>query len=291
MKLVSVLMSMYLEPVEYIRLAVESILRQTYYNIQFVVIADGPINIEAIEYIKQRKQEDKRIKLIINECNIGLVASLNKGLMSCDGYYIARMDADDISEPERIQKQIQFLEQNQLDMIGCSFDTFVEVPEKSEGVNIVPCTDIINRRLSIEPCLAHPTWFGRKEIFTINQGYRNIFACEDYDFLVRAYMGGFKLGNCQEVLLMYRLNPKSISHQHAMKQKVTFKFLSKNFKMGRSVPIEKYNDFINGQEYADLHRAYNYVFMMKNGKGIEQIKGCVCLLSKINILRTYLKYK
>ena len=85
-ELVSVLMSTYKEPVVWVEKAVNSILNQTYKNIEFVVIIDDPTNYEVIAFIESVCQKDNRVKLIKNEKNIGLVASLNKGLKFCDTF-------------------------------------------------------------------------------------------------------------------------------------------------------------------------------------------------------------
>ena len=106
---ITVLMSVYNTPIEQLKQAIESILNQTYINFEFLIICDG-IKNEDIDFIKGFK--DERITLEINDKNIGLVKSLNKGLKIAKGKYIARMDTDDIAYPDRLEKEIKFMKEN-----------------------------------------------------------------------------------------------------------------------------------------------------------------------------------
>ena len=106
--LVSVLMAVY-NGEKYLLEAIESILNQTYTNFEFLIINDG--STDSTEEIIL-SYSDQRIRYIKNEQNLKLIASLNKGLDLAKGKYIARMDADDISLPDRLEKQVNFLERN-----------------------------------------------------------------------------------------------------------------------------------------------------------------------------------
>ena len=88
---ISVLMSTYREPIEWIKLSVESIINQTYKNIEYIIIVDDPDNKELISFLSDYENRFEFVKVVINEKNIGLVASLNKGLKYCSGEYIARI--------------------------------------------------------------------------------------------------------------------------------------------------------------------------------------------------------
>ena len=92
-------------------------------------------------------------------------------------------------------------------------------------------------------CVAHPSWFVKKEVYDINNGYIDICRCEDYDFIVRAVLNGFKLGNIPEVLLKYRLSPNGISRQNALKQEVVAEFIRKYYKKDKLVPLEAFNKY------------------------------------------------
>ena len=102
---VSVIMATYKEPENLLRQAIESILNQSYKDFEFIIILDNPGNKEHIEIVKSYQKQDSRIRFYINEKNAGLTATLNRGIELSRGKYICRMDADDISMPERIQDQ------------------------------------------------------------------------------------------------------------------------------------------------------------------------------------------
>ena len=93
----------------YIRDAIVSVLNQTYENFEFIIINDGSTDQTESIIISIT---DKRIKYLKNEVNIKLIDSLNKGIALATGKYIARMDSDDICFPERLEKQVEFMEAN-----------------------------------------------------------------------------------------------------------------------------------------------------------------------------------
>lgn len=107
--MISVVMSVF-NGEKYLREAIESILEQTYKDFQFVIVNDGSTD-SSLEIMREYQKKDQRIK-IINQENTGLAKALNRGIKQAKGKYIARMDADDISKPDRLDKQIEFLENN-----------------------------------------------------------------------------------------------------------------------------------------------------------------------------------
>ncbi len=100
---ISVIMSVYKEPEEQLRSSIESILKQTYSNFEFIIILDNPEEKWREDLINS--YHDNRIKFYVNEKNFGLTNSLNKALTYATGDYVARMDADDISMPDRLQNK------------------------------------------------------------------------------------------------------------------------------------------------------------------------------------------
>jgi len=106
---VSIVMSVY-NAQKYLDEAIESILNQTYSNFEFIIINDGSTD-KSLEIIENYAKKDSRI-IVINRENKGLIYSLNEGIRKANGKYIARMDADDISLPQRLEKQVEFMEKN-----------------------------------------------------------------------------------------------------------------------------------------------------------------------------------
>lgn len=248
MKLVSVLMSTYNEPIEYVEKAVQSILLQSYLNIEFIIIVDNPNNSSVVEYLKMCEEKDARVRVWINETNRGLVSSLNRGLQYCNGDYIARMDADDISETYRLERQISYMIEKDYDLVGSGIKTFAD--EKIIGSFYPPEEDGKCRRgLKYYTCVQHPAWICRREVYEKLEGYRDIKACEDYDFLIRAVLNGFRIGNCQEALLKYRRNMKSISNTNKYSQKAIANFLARKFRQGKIVEMKEYEKYIQSEKY------------------------------------------
>ena len=110
---VSVVMSVYNEPIEWIRTAIDSIVNQSFPDWEFIIINDKPDNSDNATLLSEYAEKDSRISIITNEENIGLTKSLNKGLKVAKGQYIARMDADDMSLPQRLERQVRFLDSHQ----------------------------------------------------------------------------------------------------------------------------------------------------------------------------------
>lgn len=265
---ISVIMSVYKENRLELKQSIESILNQTYKNIEFIIIIDYPEETWRKKFIEN--YNDSRIKLLINAKNFGLTYSLNRALGVATGQYIARMDADDISMLNRLEKQLIFLKQNNCDLCGSymlAFNDFSETiyyyPTKSKN---------IKKLLKERNCIAHPTWFGKRELFVALNGYRTIFACEDYDFLIRAIQKNYKLCNVNEVLLKYRLSNNSISRSNFEKQEIIANFLSKKFKKNQKISEEEVNRFINSnffckkverlKQYNKLRNKYKNSFVL-----------------------------
>jgi len=235
--LISVIMSVYNEQPLWLKQAIESILTQTYKRIEFIIIIDNPTNTELINIAKAYEERDIRIKIYINEKNMGLVYSLNRALGYVKGDYVARMDADDISLPERFEKQLYFLVNNNLDLIGANVSLF------KDEFSVFHTTDKLRTHGFIKKMLVygtinivHPTFFGRTEIFNKLNGYANSIHTEDKEFLARVFHHGYQVANMKDVLLYCRYSDDSVTktnaiYVHKMGQYVT-KVFRKSLKTG-----------------------------------------------------------
>ena len=119
----------------YLAQAIDSILNQTYKNFEFIILNDGS-NDNSLNIINDYQKEDDRIVLISRE-NKGLVYSLNEGIEKSKGKYIARMDADDICLPMRFEKQIELMENENLDICGCHY-FLLNKEGNIDGLNLTP---------------------------------------------------------------------------------------------------------------------------------------------------------
>lgn len=198
----------------YIKEAIESILNQTFSDFEFIIIDDASSD-STVSIIKS--YNDTRIKLIEKPQNSGYTNSLNFGLSIAKGEYIARMDGDDISLPERFAKQVAFLDQNaRVILVGTFFktigeDKIITVPEYHEDIKLAMLKDC---------CIGHPTVMMRKgylDKFSFNYNQKKEPA-EDYDLWTRLLTVG-ELHNLQEVLLHYRVHNSQVSHKRKIQQR------------------------------------------------------------------------
>ena len=209
--LISVIMSTYDEPLDWIKKSTYSIINQTYKDLEFIIICDNPNNINAINYLKYISTLDNRIKIFINSQNMGLIYSLNLAISKSTGTYIARMDADDISRQDRLEKQLQYIQDNNLDLIGSNITLFTDDNGVFKISNKLRSHNNIQKLIQIGTIgIVHPTFFGRKEVFLSTKGYnQQALYAEDMEFLAHAISLGYKLGNTLDVLLDCRYSYNS----------------------------------------------------------------------------------
>lgn len=141
----SVLMSLYKkEHSEYLQLALDSMLRQTVKPDEIVLVEDGPLTDELYEVLDQYKDH---LHIVVNETNLGLGLALNRGLEACRNEFVARMDTDDISKPDRCEKQLRrFAEKPGLSIVGSHIDEFVGDPSNVISQRRVPLTSETDRK-------------------------------------------------------------------------------------------------------------------------------------------------
>ena len=258
---ISVLMTIYKETKQDLKEAFESIINQTYKNIEFIIIIDNPEEQWREELINS--YHDSRVKLFVNDKNMGLSKSLNKALEYTTGDYIARMDADDISILDRLEKQLKYLKENDYDLVG-SYMQYIYNWKNQQLAKYPTNPENVAKLLKYKSCVLHPTWIAKPEVFRRLKGYRNIFACEDYDFLLRAVKFGFKIANYPEVLYKCRLTEKSISRSNTGKQELIADFIRKKYRKGIIVSEEEIEEFLSSKEYKNKIKSFNFYCGMKD---------------------------
>ena len=227
--IVSVIMSAYNESESQLSASIESILNQTYTSIEFVIVNDNPKNEELRQVLERYAQQDQRIVPLENPENMGLVNSLNRAISRSTGKYLARMDADDIARPDRIQKQIEFLKARNLDFVGGYIALMDEDGNAMNRVMRFPVKHSqICRGMFWGSCIPHPTWLLRREVYESMGGYRQIPYAEDYDFILRVLKTKFKTGNIPCVVLDYRIRSSGISVSNSLKQEAVRHYLAEN---------------------------------------------------------------
>lgn len=199
---VSIIMGVFNEKKEYLERAVKSIITQTFQDWEFIICDDGSTN-QTYEWLLDLKSQDDRIILLKNEKNIGLAPTLNKCLEKSAGEYIARMDSDDISLPNRLEKQIKQLDLYEIDFVG----SWAELID-GNGVWATRKTKKYPKKndFLLGTQFIHPSVIMKKHALVRINSYRiapETIRTEDYDLFMRMYSQGLRGMNIQEPLLRY----------------------------------------------------------------------------------------
>lgn len=212
--LLSVIMSIY-NGERYLREAIDSILGQSFRDFELILIDDASTD-STYEIIKS--YQDERIVVIQNKKNLGLTKSLNIGLQNAKGTYIARMDADDISLPDRFEKQLRYMEKHRdVALLSCSYLQF----GKSSKKVIIKMNEMqLKGQLLFGSALPHPGFFFKRELFSCYHIAYNekLRYAQDYDFQVRVSRK-FKIACLPEILIKYRSSEEQISEKKFYKQR------------------------------------------------------------------------
>lgn len=183
--IVSVLLPAY-NAENYISIAIESILKQTYTQFELIIIDDFSTDKTA-SIIKEFKKKDKRIVFFQNKKNLKLSKTLNKGIEMAKGKYIARMDADDWSFPKRLEKQVDFLEKNaEIGIVGGSMQIMDENGKVYSKRTYALNDYEIRKKIYLYSPFSHPTIMIRKSIIEKVGNYNSQFnPAEDYELYFR----------------------------------------------------------------------------------------------------------
>jgi len=195
----------------YLKETVEGILNQTYQNFELILINDGSTD-NSEEYIKSLT--DRRIKYISQD-NIGLCATLNKAFSLAIGKYIIRNDQDDVSEPQRIEKQIKALKESSYD---CVFTYITKISEEKEWSNLDKLVENKSVLRDFDPwvdgCMVNSTMMIKKDIFEQIGGYRqSYYPSDDWDLELRLVQK-YSIGVIEESLLKYRFHDSANTYKY-----------------------------------------------------------------------------
>lgn len=238
---VSVLMSVH-NGERFLREAVESILSQTFTDFEFIIVDDGSTDRSA-EIVES--YTDARVRLLHNDRNLGLSQSLNRGLQEVVGRYVARMDADDISLPERFERQITFMDQHP--EVGACGTWAKDID--SAGAIVAERRTPFGKRLDcyywIPSPIIHPSAMIRTELLK-ELKYNDVRYAQDFNLWLRIVKAGFKLSNLTEFLFLYRVHPMSISESKLDAQLRSSYESFRGHISPRDITFETYMEFFYG---------------------------------------------
>ena len=216
--LVSVIIPCY-NASKYVEQAVRSVMEQTYQNLE-IICCDDCSTDNTLEILENLALEDSRITVVKNDSNLKIVKTLNKLIGLATGKYIARMDADDISLPERIEKQVEFLEFNS-EYAMCGTNAFHINEEGIEvGSSRLPLSYEDNKFfLAYYSTFYHPTIMLKAYIYKQNLYLEDFLYAEDYELWCRLFFDkNVKAANLEQSLFKYRVFQSQTSNIHHQEQ-------------------------------------------------------------------------
>ncbi|MFT6166281.1 MAG: glycosyltransferase involved in cell wall biosynthesis [Vicingaceae bacterium] len=210
--------------------ALNSIINQSYKNLEIFVINDGSTD-SSIAEITSLLETDTRVKLITNEVNLGLIKTLNKGIDLAKGKYIARMDADDFSAPGRIEKQINtFLKNPSCDVLGTNAS-----PMDMEGnfLSNDSFTYLQSETLKLSVLFTQPFFHGsvmaKTNVLKENHYSEKYKHSEDFELWNRLSSKNYNLANLKDSLYTYRINTDGVSRKFESTQIESHNLASKHY--------------------------------------------------------------
>lgn len=275
---VTVLMTVY-NAEEYLEEAIQSILRQDFYDYEFLIINDGSPDASGV-ILDRHEKLDERIR-VVTQKNIGLVASLNKGIRLAKGEYIARMDADDISMSKRLSRQVDFLDNHPgVVLVGGGFEIIDEEGNFVDRI-FAPLKDRdIRRCFTIKNTFGHASVMYRREAVIQAGLYNdNVGPTEDLDLWMRLGKIG-ELAALPYCLMRYRVNRNGISNTKSQQQMHYTQILTQQYRKGYEADVLSRKDIKQtAEEYFNSGPGIFYgaglkmLFLLDNAQlGVKMIR-------------------
>ena len=278
--IVTVLMPVY-NGEKYLKETIESILNQTFRDFEFLIIDDGS---------KDQTEEiissfiDERIHFVKNSENLKIISTLNKGLSIAKGKYIARMDADDISSLNRLEKQVEFLNKNNsVGLVGSDYESFGTI---NKSIHYPSSYEELKFSALFYNPFCHPSVMIRKEIIVKNNLSFNpdFLHVEDYKLWTELLIHT-DCQNLPEVLISYRTHPNQISKVHEELQKLNVLKVQKDYlkNAGFNLSDEEIELLVSTSTSTSTSSVFGSVF------GLSYLRSVEKLISQNNDLQFFSK--
>lgn len=226
---VSVIMSVH-DGERYLRAAIDSILSQTMADLELIVVDDGS-NDGSADILREYASRDPRVVVVTNAARLGLTRSLNAALTRAHGEFIARMDADDVSLPHRLERQLAFLALHpDVGVVGSFYSEIDEHGAVTTPVFRFPVEPVLVAwRMAFENPLPHPPILARRAVIEAAAGYDERWeTSQDYDLFTRL-APLTKLANCPDVLFLWRRHAASVSGSRNDEQLTTALAIARSY--------------------------------------------------------------
>lgn len=234
-----------------LKAAIDSILWQSYQDWELIILDDASTD-RSLSVM--RSVTDDRIRVVAGERNIGLAARLNMAVEMASGKYFARMDHDDISYPQRIQKQVEYMESHpEIDLLASNCAVFNDAHDWLGKLAVRSRHEDICRQPWNGFYMPHPTWLGKTEWFRLNQYRSYADGAEDQDLMLRSFSSS-QFSCLDEVLLAYRQNNRLLGkllRARWLYVKAAWKATDTNFLLASKTVIAQFakgcGDIVNTQ--------------------------------------------
>jgi glycosyltransferase involved in cell wall biosynthesis len=250
--------------------SIPSILQQTFEDFEFIIINDASTD-NSLTIISEYMEQDSRIRLINNSENLKLIETLNKGIDLANGKYIARMDADDTSLPDRLNKQLDFLKNNpDIQLVGTGSEVINE-----EGNRLEITNDSYLPHILVKWCLIFKNVFTHGSILCKSQMLKeNQYASwavngEDYELWARL-KERYKMARIPDILYKRRSHFNSISHKNRMSL----------YKIGYTISTRQMETYIGGNFNKRLP-GYLINCKLKKNRDIGSLLKAILLLNEL----------
>lgn len=293
MDLVSVIMPTY-NVEKYVGEAIASILNQTYENFEFIIVDDCSTD-STYEICKKYANQDSRIKLYKNSENLKISKTLNFALSKSTGKYVLRMDGDDISVPNRIEKMKAFLDANpKVKLVGTSAITIDSEGRELGKTKFLDSIELINKTCTLKTPVAH-IWMTYKSVYDELNGYRLVNPTEDFDFLLRCITHGYNITNMSDFYAYkIRINrPDNSSNMYGIKKLKSFNYTIKKFNERKFKNIDNYSEeeylsFIKTNNISEKIYSLSNMFLYKaiKCKSQKRILG-VCFFTLLSLISPF----
>ncbi len=300
-RIVSVIMSVFNETESELRMAIDSVLKQTFSEFEFIIVCDNPNNELIATILKEYENADQRVKIVWNTENMGLALSLNEGIRVSKGDYIIRMDADDVCLQDRFEKQIRLMQTEQYDLIWSSYEFIDENGIRlNESVNYYQ-DEMIKKVLPLENIIHHPTVIMRRDAVSKAGMYRKFPCAQDYDLWLRMFENGCQMHMMKDSLLLYRVRRSSITNKRKYQQLCTLDYIRYITRVRRKKgkDIYSYNGYLdyikklgvgNKEIETNFELAREFVSQGKNKiKSNNFFVGILCFVKGMYVSKFYRK--
>lgn len=255
---------------KYVAEAIKSILNQTYKNLEFIIVDDFSTD-GTYEICKSFAEKDSRIKLFKNIQNLKISKTLNFALTKVTGKFVARMDGDDISVPNRLEVMKNYLDSNpEIKLVGTSAITINENGEEIGRTTFLDDFELIKKTCTLKNPVVH-IWMTYKDLYERLHGYRLVNPTEDYDFVLRCISSGFKVTNIPD-FYAYKIRINRFGNSTSsfgVRKLKSHKYTAKNYlmrlKSGKdNFSEENYQKYIQSSKFSETLYSLSNKFLYKS---------------------------